>query len=48
MTEIFGHSRHFNGTETDAEVQKRLGISKPTYIKYKKRILAEIEKTDKK
>ena len=47
MTEIIGHSRHFNGTETDAEVQKRLGISKPTYIKYKKRILAEIEKTEK-
>ena len=28
MTEIFGHSRHFNGTETDAEVQKRLGCSR--------------------
>lgn len=48
MTAIFGHSRHFNGTETDAEVQKHLGISKPTYIKYKKRILSEIEKTGKK
>lgn len=46
QAEILKKSKDFNGSMTDADLIKVLGIARNTYYKYKKELVEQLQKSE--